>query len=304
MRIQYDPILVVGHAAQGLDQASVPRFYELNFGNEKDVDDWYMVPEDPNLSLDQGYPHVPSFTDDMAGAPYFILESPKQLGVDSGFAPVENGEFFLVDHPVSDFDCPSDAGMSLNNGYMLHGSYQSIDAPLVSPSSVDSTPESSPWDLARPFPSASGRDLSALNPGLCSISGRRQSETSIWSGASTPVTTSNDDSTSSSSLLALSLMETFRYPCTYKSCNKSFKRKEHAKRHFLTKHRPRQRRLQCEFCGKDTFTRTDNLNAHRRLHARRPAKHNSGVHFVPEALQVFEGVTKPNHNGKLMSFFL
>lgn len=145
-----------------------------------------MVPEDPNLSFDQGYPRVPSFTDDMSGAPYFILEPPKQLAV-------ENGEFFLVDHPVSDFDCPSDTGMSLNNAYMLHGSYQSIDAPLASLSSVDSTQESSPWDLTRPFPSASGWDLSALNPDLCSISGRRQSETSIWSGASTPVTTSNGE---------------------------------------------------------------------------------------------------------------
>ncbi|KAG5756790.1 hypothetical protein H9Q69_002507 [Fusarium xylarioides] len=302
MQVQYDSILA-GPAAQGPEQDSVPRFYELNFSDGKDVDDWYMVPEDSNLSFDQGYPHVPSFTDDMAGAPYFILEPPKQLGMDFGFAPVENGEFLLVDHPVSDFDCPSDAEMSLNNGYMLHGSYQSIDAPLASPSTVDSTLESSPWDLAQPFPSASVWDLSALNPDLCSISGRRQSEASIWSGASTPVTTSNDDPTSSSSLLALSLMETFRYPCTHRSCTKSFKRKEHAKRHYLTKHRPSQRRLQCEFCGKDTFTRTDNLNAHRRLHARRPAKHNSGVHFVPEALQVFQGVKKPNHRGNLINLF-
>lgn len=41
--------------------------------------------------------------------------------------------------------------------------------------------------------------------------------------------------------------------------------------------------LTCEFCGKDTFTRTDNLNAHWRLHARERTRHSNGVHFVPAA---------------------
>ncbi|KAK2127569.1 hypothetical protein NOF04DRAFT_1278872 [Fusarium oxysporum II5] len=95
----------------------------------------------------------------------------------------------------------------------------------------------------------------------------------------------------------LSLLDCFRYPCPYSGCSKTFKRKEHAKRHYITKHETKRNQLVCEFCGKNTFTRRDNLNAHRRLHARGPTRFNTGVHFVPavrEALQNTEPVKSFN----------
>ncbi|KAL5598183.1 hypothetical protein FOBRF1_011976 [Fusarium oxysporum] len=294
MKYQYDPFL--GHATQwppAMEQPSVLRSCEMNFSGGKDFEDWYMVPSDPNLAIGYEYPRVPSFADDIAGSPYFIPQSPKQYDVGFGRSPVENDEFLLVDHSFIDVGRLLDSQMNLDNGYMLHDSYQSINMPLASPSSVGSAPESSPWGLVEPVPVESVWDLSALHPDSCNISGRRHSESFNWSGPSTPKTHSHDDLEGSSPLLAISLMETFRYPCPHKSCTKTFKRKEHAKRHFLTKHKPHRLCLQCEFCGKDTFTRTDNLNAHRRLHARHPPRHNSGVHFVPAALEALQKIKKP-----------
>lgn len=46
-------------------------------------------------------------------------------------------------------------------------------------------------------------------------------------------------------------------------------------------------RFSCEFCGKDQFNRQDNLNSHRRLHAR-PNNRNGGVEFMPVAVLVIE----------------
>jgi hypothetical protein len=46
-------------------------------------------------------------------------------------------------------------------------------------------------------------------------------------------------------------------------------------------------RFSCEFCGKDQFNRQDNLNNHRKLHAR-PNSRNRGVEFIPAAVAVIE----------------
>ena len=46
-------------------------------------------------------------------------------------------------------------------------------------------------------------------------------------------------------------------------------------------------RFSCEFCGKDQFNRQDNLNNHRKQHAR-PNSRNRGVEFIPEAVPVIE----------------
>ena len=46
-------------------------------------------------------------------------------------------------------------------------------------------------------------------------------------------------------------------------------------------------RFSCEFCGKDQFNRQDNLNNHRKLHAR-PNSRNRGVEFIPAAVPVIE----------------
>lgn len=46
-------------------------------------------------------------------------------------------------------------------------------------------------------------------------------------------------------------------------------------------------RFRCEFCGKDQFNRQDNLNNHRKLHAR-PNNRNRGVEFKIEAVAIIE----------------
>ncbi|KAG4283213.1 hypothetical protein FPRO06_09886 [Fusarium proliferatum] len=286
---QYDSCL--GCETQELlamEQHSVPRSYDMNLSHEEDFDEGYMVPD----------------SEVFTGAPYFTPQSTQPFNTNLGFSSVEEGDFLLTDHPFLDVDPLMSIPMTVDDEYILCDSHQSFEMPFASPSCVASASENPSWDFVEPVPVESVWDLSALHPDSCNISDRRNSEPLNGSGASTPKVHSHDEHEESSALLALSLMGSFRYPCPQESCSKTFKRKEHAKRHYTTKHRPRNRRLQCEFCGKDNFTRQDNLNAHRRLHARRPAKNASGVHFVPAALEMLQKVQKPtSYNGKLIRFF-
>ncbi|KAI8348804.1 hypothetical protein B0O80DRAFT_390285, partial [Mortierella sp. GBAus27b] len=58
-----------------------------------------------------------------------------------------------------------------------------------------------------------------------------------------------------------------KHPCKFPSCEWSFKRYEHLKRHMLvhTKERP----FQCEFPGcNKSFSRSDNFSAHLRTHSK------------------------------------
>ncbi|ENH65204.1 Regulatory protein brlA [Fusarium oxysporum f. sp. cubense race 1] len=75
--------------------------------------------------------------------------------------------------------------------------------------------------------------------------------------------------------------------CDYPGCHKAFRRGEHLKRHKQTFHGEGPNRFSCEFCGKDQFNRQDNLNNHRKLHAR-PNSRNRGVEFIPAAVPVIE----------------
>ncbi|KAH6972055.1 hypothetical protein BKA56DRAFT_493382 [Ilyonectria sp. MPI-CAGE-AT-0026] len=75
--------------------------------------------------------------------------------------------------------------------------------------------------------------------------------------------------------------------CDYPSCHKTFRRTEHLKRHKQTSHGEGPNRFSCEFCGKDRFNRQDNLNIHRKLHAR-PNSRNRGVEFIAAAVPVIE----------------
>ncbi|CVL00450.1 related to zinc finger protein odd-paired-like (opl) [Fusarium mangiferae] len=295
MQVQYDPSLDLGAQEPfAMEHHSVPRSYELDFSNKENIDEWYMVPGNSNFVIDYEYPQMPPFAENVTDFSYFTPQTPKTFGMNFGFSPVEKGEFLLVDPLLG-------TGMALDDGYISNHSLQPIEMPMTSPSSVSSVPEDSSWEFVKPLTIESVWDLSALHPDSCNILGRRNSEPFNWSGASTPTTNSQDEREDPSALLALSLRDGFRYPCPDTSCNKSFKRKEHAKRHYVTKHKPRMHYLQCEFCGKDTFTRRDNLNAHRRLHARHPVKNNGGVHFVPAALKVLQKVQKPTaYNGKLL----
>ncbi|PNP44181.1 hypothetical protein THARTR1_11072 [Trichoderma harzianum] len=75
--------------------------------------------------------------------------------------------------------------------------------------------------------------------------------------------------------------------CDYPNCQKAFRRNEHLKRHKQTFHGEGPNRFSCEFCGKDQFNRQDNLNNHRKLHAR-PNSRNRGVEYIPAAVPVIE----------------
>ncbi|KAF9373809.1 hypothetical protein CPC16_001642 [Podila verticillata] len=63
-----------------------------------------------------------------------------------------------------------------------------------------------------------------------------------------------------------------KHPCKFASCEWSFKRFEHLKRHMLvhTKERP----FQCEFAGcNKSFSRSDNFSAHLRTHSKKALAH-------------------------------
>lgn len=63
-----------------------------------------------------------------------------------------------------------------------------------------------------------------------------------------------------------------KHPCKYQSCEWSFKRFEHLKRHMLvhTKERP----FQCDFAGcNKSFSRSDNFSAHLRTHSKKALAH-------------------------------
>ncbi|KAM5526865.1 hypothetical protein FOXYSP1_20698 [Fusarium oxysporum f. sp. phaseoli] len=78
-----------------------------------------------------------------------------------------------------------------------------------------------------------------------------------------------------------------RYKCNYPGCQKGFRRNEHLGRHKQTYHGEGHNRFSCEFCKKDQFNRQDNLNNHRKLHAR-PNSRNRGVEFIPAAVPVIK----------------
>ncbi|RSL46545.1 hypothetical protein CEP51_015913 [Fusarium floridanum] len=75
--------------------------------------------------------------------------------------------------------------------------------------------------------------------------------------------------------------------CDYPGCHKTFRRKEHLKRHKKSFHGEGPNRFSCEFCGKDQFNRQDNLNSHRKLHAQ-PKSRNCGVEHITAAVPVIE----------------
>ncbi|KAJ3499124.1 hypothetical protein NLG97_g585 [Lecanicillium saksenae] len=79
--------------------------------------------------------------------------------------------------------------------------------------------------------------------------------------------------------------------CDYQGCHKAFCRKEHLKRHKQTFHGEGPNRFSCEFCGKGQFNRRDNLNNHRKLHAR-PNNRNRGVGFIPAAVPIIDQETR------------
>ena len=58
----------------------------------------------------------------------------------------------------------------------------------------------------------------------------------------------------------------------------------------LSKHTDNPTLFECEFCGKASFTRSDNRNTHRKLHAKKK-DHNRGIKFIPAAVSAIERET-------------
>ncbi|KAF4943623.1 hypothetical protein FGADI_13287 [Fusarium gaditjirri] len=268
---QYDSFL--DHAAQGLfdmDASSVASSPGLVFTNWETLDLYHMV-HSPNSD----YPQTPLLNDDIVYDPYFTPQLPRHFEMGLSLYPT-NKSF-------------QETYMSPSGNYMLHDSHDSFAS---CPIPYYPAPEGSAWNLMTPSEGDTVWDLSATNPSIRNISERAQSELlgpskppfSITQQSSSENSENKQDS--SSVKLSMSHMDAFRYPCGYSGCTKTFKRKEHAKRHYTTKHETTNRHpLRCQYCGKDTFSRADNLNAHRRLHARRTPKPSSGVYFVPQALE-------------------
>ncbi|KAF5578393.1 zinc finger odd-paired-like (opl) [Fusarium pseudoanthophilum] len=223
---------------------------------------------------------------DAVVAPYFNGYSVGQCDMDMGFnfSPTVDGH--VVDQrsafqhgPGNEVDFRYIANsMLFGQPHQLYG--------LFTPPVVSEVPTYPPWGYVDYMPTQDG------SPELLRRESHSSSDTSDFrshnlqeaaasenkqhpaSEASTQPSALNED---------LPLDYFHRYPCPYPGCRMRFKRKEHAKRHHISKHLGKGIRLTCEFCGKNTFNRADNLNAHRKLHARRRPAISSGVHYIPHA---------------------
>ncbi|KAF9426010.1 hypothetical protein BGZ76_002967 [Entomortierella beljakovae] len=88
-----------------------------------------------------------------------------------------------------------------------------------------------------------------------------------------------------------------KHPCKFPSCEWSFKRYEHLKRHMLvhTKERP----FQCEHAGcNKSFSRSDNFSAHLRTHNK---KSNSGRRYDGRGLEGGNGIKQESQDPQSLS---
>ncbi|KAF5970290.1 zinc finger odd-paired-like (opl) [Fusarium coicis] len=219
-------------------------------------------------------------------APYFNGYSVGQCDMDMGFnfSPTVDGHF--VDQRSAFQHGPgNEVDFHYIANSMLFGQPHQLYGPFT-PSVVSEVPTYPPWGYV---------DYIATPDGSSELS-RRESHSSSDTSDFMPHNLkeaaasenkqrpASEAPTQPSALKeVLSLDYVHRYPCPYPGCRMSFKRKEHAKRHHISKHLGKRIRLTCEFCGKNTFNRADNLNAHRKLHARRRPAISSGVHYIPHA---------------------
>ncbi|KAF9360724.1 hypothetical protein BGX26_008007 [Mortierella sp. AD094] len=98
-----------------------------------------------------------------------------------------------------------------------------------------------------------------------------------------------------------------KHPCKFPSCEWSFKRYEHLKRHMLvhTKERP----FQCDFTGcNKSFSRSDNFSAHLRTHSKKALAHRrySGLENGGSIKQESQDsqVSSGDHQGGGMAGFM
>jgi hypothetical protein len=111
---------------------------------------------------------------------------------------------------------------------------------------------------------------SAMNNGPTSSSSAHHSTTGAIRGSSK--VKRNNSICSTTSVSSTGSGSNNKHPCKFPSCEWSFKRYEHLKRHMLvhTKERP----FQCEFPGcNKSFSRSDNFSAHLRTHSKKALAH-------------------------------
>ncbi|KAF9200089.1 hypothetical protein BGZ49_009708 [Haplosporangium sp. Z 27] len=111
----------------------------------------------------------------------------------------------------------------------------------------------------------------AMNNGQPGPGPAHHSTTGAIRGNSTKVKR-NNSICSTTSISSTGSGSNNKHPCKFQSCEWSFKRYEHLKRHMLvhTKERP----FQCDFTGcNKSFSRSDNFSAHLRTHSKKTLAH-------------------------------
>ncbi|KAF5253353.1 hypothetical protein FANTH_1765 [Fusarium anthophilum] len=267
-----------------------------------DLSEWTDVSQGHEGSVSPGSPsdvlhetpQGPLLAYSAMAAPYFDDYSVSQCDMGFNFSPTVYGGHTVNQGSAFQHGPGNEVDFCYIGNRMLFGQPPQLYGSFM-PSVASAVPSSPSWGCV---------DYMATQDGLSDSPSRElhsSSDTSDFGSynseeaAATERTQhpASEVSTQPSSLKEVSsLGYLHRYPCPYPGCRKSFKRKEHAKRHHISKHLGKRIRLTCEFCGKDTFTRADNLNAHRKLHARRRPAIASGVHYVPHAETIMKAQRK------------
>ncbi|KAF9547502.1 hypothetical protein EC957_008339 [Mortierella hygrophila] len=132
-------------------------------------------------------------------------------------------------------------------------------------------PSSNSSNCPSPMPDGFMTGSSMHSSHLSSGSSHHGSTTGAIRGNNTKVKR-NNSICSTTSISSTGSGSNNKHPCKHQSCEWSFKRFEHLKRHMLvhTKERP----FQCDFAGcNKSFSRSDNFSAHLRTHSKKALAH-------------------------------
>ncbi|KAJ4112127.1 hypothetical protein NW768_011706 [Fusarium equiseti] len=252
----------IGYGAEGLPQHNAlhQEFAYMDYQLTADANTVDHVPASP-VKLPSTTGERCGYESDMSPAGSFMVSTPEPRSRSGSIVP------------MSSWSCSSPATM-------------------VSDRRLSDTPTSYDTDDQYPQSVYSLRDSNSI----CWMESPRKMETPRKMSVSTEETTVSPKSTHS----GLSSGQPGVLPtqtviirkaigqCDYPGCKKGFRRVEHLKRHKQSHHgEGGQNRFSCEFCGKDNFNRYDNLQTHRRLHARKNKRQRS-IKFVPAAVPIIE----------------
>ncbi|KAF5664233.1 zinc finger protein odd-paired-like (opl) [Fusarium denticulatum] len=277
--------------------------------------DWM---ESVPLDYNELYNNTYYWTNTTCPASSFMSDSTYSETGDLSYHPVLDQQYVDMDYqhlpysskvdispvgPISPFPLPATPGTSdnyFNVGTILSPRALSRSGSIASvPSlscSIDSTPSAISERRVSDISNCLGQD--PYPPSACPL----RDSSSIYDTESPPGIPSLADETPMSlqrkapkpreqeietSVFRATVIKKATGACEYPGCNKAFRRIEHLKRHKQTHHGEGDNSFVCEFCGKDQFNRYDNLQTHRRLHARRNKRYRS-IKFVPAAVAVIE----------------